>query len=320
MAGGTSWIGEVAYQVDSFRSLTFPDFDYTYRVPGLFAQLEQEAGVDLTIAGSARVDFHNKYGTQFSPLLSLLYRPGPWTIRASAGRGFFAPTQFVEEIEAAGLVRLEPLDALEPETARTASLDIGYRSGPLEANLTLFGSDMANTTRLDPVGPERVRLVNVAGSTRIRGAELLLRYRRDGFTLTGSYVHVDASEPDPDSAGRRAVPLTPAHTAGLVAIWEEHDRGRVGLEIYYTGEQELEDNPYRSRSIPYFEIGLLGEIVLGKVRLFLHAENILGKRQTAYDPLLRPIRTPDGRWTVDVWAPTEGFVLNGGLRLRFGGE
>jgi len=322
-AGGSSWVSGFAYQRDSFRSETFPAFDYSYRVPGLFGQMEQDLGSGLTLAGSARIDFHNIYGTQFSPRLSLLYKPGPWTIRASGGRGFYAPTPFVEEIEAAGLSQLEPLGRLKAEEARTASLDIGYRQDAIEANVTLFASNMSDTTRLEAVttgSPERdrVRLVNVASPTRIRGSELLLRYRRDGITVTGSYVYVHASEDDPDAAGRRVVPLTPKHTAGLVAMWEEHDKGRIGLEFYYTGRQKLDDDPWRSRSRPYFEIGLLGEIAVGKARLFLNAENLLGVRQTRYDPLLRNRRAPDGRWTVDVWAPTEGFVLNGGVRLRFG--
>jgi len=317
-AGGTSWIGGLAYQLDSFGSATFPAFDYTYRVPGMFAQVEHDLDVNLTLAGSGRVDFHNEFGTKFSPRLSLLYRPGPWTIRASGGRGFFAATPFVEEIEDAGLSRLEPLGDLEAETATTASLDIGYTRGPVEAMLTLFGSEIANATRLETVAPDRVRLVNVAGETSIRGSEVLLRYRWDAFVVTGSYVYVDASEPDPSGLGRRQAPLTPRHTAGIVAMWEEHDTGRLGLEIYYTGRQLLEDNPYRSTSRPYLEIGLLGEIAVGNARLFLNAENILGIRQTRYDPLLRPSRSPDGRWTVDVWAPTDGFVLNGGVRFRFG--
>lgn len=318
-AGGTTWVGGLAYQVDGFRSETFPAFDYTYRVPGVFAQVEHEASAELTLAGSARVDFHNEYGTHFSPRLSLLYRPGRWTIRASGGRGFYAPTPFVEEIEAAGLSHLEPLGDLAAETATTASLDVGYARGPIEASVTLFGSDMDDATRLDTVAPDRVRLVNVAGTTRIRGSELLLRYRWDAFVVTGSYVYLDASEPDPDGSGRRTVPLTPKHSGGLVAMWEEHDKGRIGFELYYTGEQALDDDPYRSLSKPYFEMGLLGEIVVGKARLFVNAENILGTRQTKYDPLLRPVRAPDGRWTVDVWAPIEGFVVNGGIRLKFGG-
>ena len=103
-------------------------------------------------------------------------------------------------------------------------------------------------------------------------------------------------------------------------MWEEHGKGRVGLETYYTGRQWLEDNPYRNVSRPYVELGLLAEMVLGRASLFVNLENILGVRQTRYEPLVRPQRAPDGRWTVDVWAPTEGFVVNGGARLKFGGQ
>jgi outer membrane receptor for ferrienterochelin and colicins len=42
-------------------------------------------------------------------------------------------------------------------------------------------------------------------------------------------------------------------------------------------------------------------------------------RQTRYDPILRRVRAADGRWTVDAWGPTDGFVANGGIRFRFGG-
>lgn len=324
-AADTAWVAGAAYQVDGFRSRTFPAFDYTYRVPAVFGQIEQDVGPRFTLAASGRVDFHDRYGTQASPRLSLLYRGGPWTVRASAGRGFYAPTPFVEEIEAAGLSRLEPLGELEAETATTASLDFGYAEGGLEANVTFFGSNVRNMTRIEAVedplaDAPRVRLVNVAGETRIRGSELLLRYRHRSLVVTGSYVFVDASEPDPAGLGRREKPLTPRHTAGLVAMWEEHGRGRLGLEVYYTGGQSLEDNPYRLEGRPYFEIGLLGEIVLGRARLFVNAENILGTRQTRYDPLLQPVRAADGRWTVDGWAPIEGFVLNAGVKWRFGAE
>lgn len=316
--GGTTWVGGVAWQADDYQSKTLPAFDYRYKVPGAFAQVEQEVGPLVTVAASGRVDVHNEYGTQFSPRLSLLYRPGDWTIRTSFGRGFYGPTPFVEEIEATGLSRLELLQELKPETATTASVDVGYENGPFEANMTLFGSNITDATRLETFALERVRLINVDGTTRTRGSELLLRYRSNGFTVTGSYVYIDATEPSP-AGGRRVVPLTPKHTAGLVGMWEDHDKGRIGVELYYTGKQPLEDNPYRTVSKPYFELGLLGEVVVGKTRLFLNAENILNIRQTKYDPLLLRKRAPDGRWTVDVWAPTEGFVLNGGVRLRFGG-
>jgi hypothetical protein len=70
-------------------------------------------------------------------------------------------------------------------------------------------------------------------------------------------------------------PVTPA-------AWSapgKDDWGRAGVELYYTGHQELEDNPYRSVSQPHFVLGFLVDRWLGRFRVFLNAENILGTRQ-----------------------------------------
>jgi iron complex outermembrane receptor protein len=100
-------------------------------------------------------------------------------------------------------------------------------------------------------------------------------------------------------------------------MWEAEGTGRIGLELYYTGRQELDENPYRAVSRPYVITGLLVERRFGPARLFLNAENLLDARQTDYDPLVLPARSPDGRWTTDVWAPLEGRVFNGGVRFEF---
>ena len=136
-----------------------------------------------------------------------------------------------------------PLEALEAETAQTVSLDLGYADGPWEANVTLFGADIENATRLREIATDRVELVNIDGTTRVRGTELWLPFEQDGFTVTGSYVFVDASEPDPTGLSCREVPLTLRHKAGLVGMWEEHGKGRIGIEAYYTGEEQLDDSP-----------------------------------------------------------------------------
>ena len=64
-------------------------------------------------------------------------------------------------------------------------------------------------------------------------------------------------------------------------------------------------------------VGALAERQFGRLRLFVNAENLTGVRQTRFDPLIRPARGVDGRWTVDAWAPLEGRNVNGGIRLRF---
>jgi iron complex outermembrane receptor protein len=89
------------------------------------------------------------------------------------------------------------------------------------------------------------------------------------------------------------------------------------VECYVTGVQRLDENPYRTRSEPYVIVGILAERQVGRYRLFVNGENLTGVRQTRFDPLLRPSRAGDGRWTVDAWAPLDGINVNGGLRMFF---
>jgi iron complex outermembrane receptor protein len=100
-------------------------------------------------------------------------------------------------------------------------------------------------------------------------------------------------------------------------MWEKEDAGRIGVEWYYTGEQALEENPYGAASEAYMILGVLAEKQVGALRLFINGENLTDVRQTKWDPLLRPARAVDGRWTVDAWAPLDGRTINGGLRISF---
>lgn len=321
----TDWILGLAYQADGYDSETFPAFNYSFDTPGVFGQIDHDFSDALSASVSARIDDHSEYGVQTSPRVSVLYKPGNWTVRGSWGQGFFAPTPFVEAIEAAGLSRLQPLSGLDAETATTASVDLGYSVGGFESGLTLFSSRIDDAVELRPVGAttggglDGVQLVNADGETDIQGLELLLRYYWRDFKFTGSYLYLDAREPNPEAPGRRELPLTPEHSAGFVAMWERHGQGRVGFEAYYTGEQALYDNPYRSESEPYWHLGLLGEIVLGSTSLFINFENLLDVRQSDQDSILRPTRALDGQWTTDIWQNTDGFIVNGGVRFRFGG-
>ena len=100
-------------------------------------------------------------------------------------------------------------------------------------------------------------------------------------------------------------------------MWEPEGKGRIGLEWYYTGAQRLEANPYRAESRPYMVVGALVERRIGRYRLFINAENLANVQQTDWDPLVRPTRGLDGRWTVDAWAPLDGRNINGGVRIAF---
>ena len=312
-AGRHTWVMGAAYERDAYAPRDLPQFGYTFTIPGVFLQDDVDIAPWLAVSASARLDRHSQYGAFFSPRLSALLRGAGWTARVSAGTGFFGPTVLTEETEAAGLSRLTVPGRLVAERGRSASMDLTRSVKAASMTLTLFASRVRDAIEVNRTGG--ILLANAAEPTTNTGVELLGTVRRAPFALTGTYTFVDAREHG--AGGRAAVPLTPRHSAGLVGMMEAEDVGRLGVELYYTGRQRLEYNPYREVSRPYAIVGVLAERRVGRVRLFVNAENITGVRQTRWDPLLRPQRAADGRWTVDAWAPLEGRVFNGGVRFGF---
>lgn len=307
-----TWVAGVAFERSTLDPRNDTRFAYTYDVPGLFLQDDIEVRRWLTFSASGRVDDHDVYGTFVSPRVSALLRSRGWSSRLSVGTGFFAPSAFTEETEAAGLASLAIAAPLKAECGRSASLDLTRSYGPLTVTATAFRYDVENPAVVDRA---TYTLATLSESTVTSGVEAVATIRRAPFSVTGTYTYVHSRE----GVGRERgdILLTPRHSAGLVGMWEREDRGRVGLEAYFTGAQRLEDNPFRAQSVGYVLFGGLIERRFGRVRLFLNAENLGGVRQTQRDPLVRPSRAMDGRWTVDAWAPLDGRVINGGIRLGF---
>jgi iron complex outermembrane receptor protein len=307
-----TWVAGVAFERSTLDPRDDPRFAYQYHVPGVFLQDDIDVQRWLTLSASGRLDSHSEFGTFVSPRLSALVRDGGWSSRVSIGSGFFAPTALTEETEAAGLARLKIDGPLKAERGRSASFDVTRAQGPFSLTATLFRYEVH-----DPAVVDRATytLATLGEPTVNTGVETVATIRRPPFSVTGTYTYVHSREGV--DTGRADTPLTPRHSAGLVGMWEREERGRIGIETYFTGQQRLEDNPYRSQSEAYVLFGGLIERRFGRVRLFINAENLGGVRQTRFDPLVRPFQAADGRWTVDAWAPLDGRVINGGMRLSF---
>lgn len=314
-AGRHTWVAGVAAERDSYRPRDVTRFAYTYVTPGVFLQDDVNIAPWLSVSASARADFHSQYGTFLSPRVSGLFRWAGWTSRLSAGQGFFAPTPLTEETEAAGLARLSVPVPLVAERGRSASLDLTRSFGPVSFTTTSFASTIRHPVHV--ARGERYQIANLTKPTTNRGLELLGTWRKAPFAATASYTYVRSSELEL-TGGVADVPLTPRHSFGLVGVWEQEGKGRLGIECYYTGRQRLEYDPFRASSKPYVIFGVMGERkISAHMRLFLNLENLTNVRQTRWNSLLRPSRAPDGRWTVDAWAPLDGRVINGGVRFMF---
>ncbi len=352
--GAATYIAGAVMQRETYSAEDVRDFDYAFTIPAVFAQLDVDARSWLSLSTSVRVDAHSDYGTFVNPRVSILARRpadgafAEWNTRLSVGTGAFAPTPFVEETEVTGLTPVQPLSGLVAERATSGSFDVG---GPLalafaevQLNATLFGSRVTQPLQVIRVpgapvnGVTRIGLVNAPGPTETWGGELLARVERelgeesDGeeapmLRITGTYTLLRSTECDPDVAtigsrcARREVALTPRHAVGVVTMVEQEGKSRLGLELYYTGRQRLDGNPYRTESRPYLIVGLMGERAIqtraGTARVFLNFENLTNVRQTRNDRLVLPARGAGGRWTTDAWTDLAGFTVNSGVRFQW---
>lgn len=314
--GVHSWVVGAAVQQDRYRNDSVPGVNFTFTTPGAFVQDDIRFADSVSASLSARIDVHSEYGALVNPRASVLVRPaGGWTARVSTGLGTFAPTPFTEETEEVGFSRFRPPEALGVERAWASSVDLARQIGPFELTMTGFSSRVTNQAAPLDLGDRLFTLVTMDGPAWTWGAESVARYRVEGVSVVGTYAWTRATEMDPESGARRGTPLTPRHAATLTAIVEGEDWGRLGVEAYYTGRQALDEDPYRQVSRAYVLVGVLAERRLGRLRVFVNAENLGNVRQTRYARLVRPTRRPDGRWTVDAWAPLDGLVVNGGVRV-----
>ncbi len=317
---GTTLFG-ASGNLDRLESAKLANARYSFTSAAAFAQITRTIGRRFAVSGTARLDEHQRYGLSLSPRLSALAHliPG-WTLRTAGGMSTSAPTPLVEDAEATGLSRVRGLSSLGAETFRDASADINGHVGAIEINAGVFASRLNNAVVVREGGsdPRVITLLNAPSPTRIHGLEVFALYGVEPISLTALYSLTSATEWSADKRASITAPLIPRQAGGIDLAFAEDESGtRVGLEVFYTGRQSLEDNPYRKTSKAYMTVGILAEQRIGKATLYINADNLGDVRQTRFEPFLRPRQSATGRWTTDQWAPLEGRTINAGARVRF---
>lgn len=313
-------------RTDAFdqREAIGPELDADQLTVGAFVQDTRDLGERLAVELGLRGDWHDEYGLFVLPRASALVRVSDGvSLRATGGLGYQAPTVFLEPSEGRAFRGVLPLDeTVEAETSAGGTVDLNVRT-VLGGRVTLSLNQAVFLTRLDdalvpatsPVqgGSDGLRYRNADGPIRSSGTETNARFGLGDLKLFLGYVYLRATEAaigPADEPVRRRVALTPAHKTYSVLVWERHGQGRVGLEAYYTSPQDL---PNGERTEGYWVTGIMGEWRVGPARVFLNLENLLDTQQTNYGPVVLGARaTPT---FADVWAPTDGFIANGGVKL-----
>lgn len=293
------------------------DFDhYTF---GGFVQGTRTLTDRISIESGLRIDHTSDYGNFVLPRLSLMYTPTEHTtVRLGGGLGYMTPGLFTDDAEAFRYQDIQPVEPALLEAERSAGLNLDINrafevgnNAELNLNLLLFYTQVQDPLRLLAQADGTYAYGQPYEQLETRGAEINSVFTWRDFKLFLGYTHTDVQEQRP--TGNVDYPLVPESRVNNVLVYERHGDMRIGLEAYYYGPQTLNDG---SRSDSYWIYGLMMEKYVGEQSsVFLNFENFTDTRQTRFESIYNgSITNPEFK---DIYAPFDGFVINGGVKLTF---
>jgi len=316
--GNMEWIAGVNLQTDHFdESPGMLDRSYDYTTYGLFLQNTWTASELLTLETGLRGDYTSPFGFALLPRLSALFKFSPKVVvRVGGGAGYKIPTIFNEEAEREQYRNISPVNEQTAAYERSigGNADINYRTRIGDVGVSI--NQLFFYTRLnDPFVrgsasfPGPISFLNVPGYIDTKGGETNLKLTWNAFKLFVGYTYTDAQTVY--SNIKSQLPLTAKHRLNNVLMFEKEDNIKIGLEAYYFSPQRLNDN---TTGKAYWITGLMAEKIFEKFSVFINFENFTDTRQSKFDRIYEgPIDNPRFR---DIYAPVEGFVVNGGFKIR----
>ncbi len=317
----SEWIGGVNLFTDGFREKKItatPPSDYDLTTFGAFVQNTWNISKKLILETGLRGDHVMNYGTAVLPRVSLLYKvTGKLSSRIGGGLGYKAPTIFTEESERIVYRGVLPINSNtnKLEQSYGANGDVNYKSSLADGKVTFSVNQLFFYTRVnDPLvlvngGLGSYNFQNIPAHIDAKGAETNIKVGyKDfklflGYTYTHSHLHSNGAVTE--------TPLTPRHHTNSVLMYEVEDKWKVGLEAYYYSPAMLSDG---TRGRDYWLCGFMVEKLWKRVSLFVNFENWLDSRQQRFGAIYTGTTVnPQFR---DIYAPLDGFIVNGGVKLR----
>ncbi len=314
------WITGVNLVTDNFkeRQLTaIPHRDYKQLTAGVFLQNNWKLSEQFHLETGIRADNVRDYGFVLLPRVSALIRFSPkLSSRIGGGLGYKTPSVFTEESERLQYRDVLPIDDNVNKLERSYGInaDINYKTKfadgevSFSINHLFFYTRITDPLLLQPTGGV-YRFNNVNGHFDSRGMETNVKLGYADFKLFLGYTFTKANLHQGNIETENF--LTPRHRLNSVLMYEVEEKWKLGLEAYYFSKQQLSDGT-TGRS--YWITGFMAEKLWEKFSVYVNFENFLDARQTRYESIYTgSITNPLFR---DIYAPLDGFVVNGGIKLR----
>lgn len=315
----TFWIAGLNFITDDFNEKQHNTIDfrnYHYNTFGLFLQNTWTPESRFSLESGLRADYVQEYGVVLLPRLSAMFKIMPqFTARLGGGLGYKTPTVFNEEAERIQFQNILPINEQSANNEKSAgvNLDFNFRTHIGDVGFTInhlfFYTRLNKPLVLTNTGGSNFSFINANGHIDTRGMETNLKFTYNDFKLFIGYTYADVNTHFNDVESW--LPLTARHRLNNVLMYEKEEKWKIGLEAYYFSPQKLNDGAIGQS---YWICGFMVEKLWEKLSIFINFENFLDARQTRFDTIYTgSINNPMFR---DIYAPVDGFVINGGIKLK----
>jgi outer membrane receptor for ferrienterochelin and colicins len=314
----TSWVAGADIWTDHLSPKDgSADLGYARNTYGLFVQNTFKPAQWLAVESGLRLDGNSPSpaspanGWFLLPRINVLFKVNEhWSSRLGGGLGYKMPDIFNDDAEEQGYRYLQPLNinATKAERSAGANWDFTYKGAVGDAFLQV--NELLFLTRVnDPLILQHNAFINAPGYLISKGAETNLKLLMDELGIYLGYTYNDVQRNFNGLSSAQT--LTPKHQLNADLTYEVEHSFRVGLEGFYTGEQLLGGGT-TGRS--YWTFGALVQKMWKHIDVFINAENLTDQRQSKWGTLYTgTVTSPVFK---DVYAPLEGMVINGGIRIK----
>lgn len=316
----TEWITGLNLWTDQFtqnKTDTNKVVDYKSTSIGGFVQNTWNATNKLIFETGFRGDYQYDYGFFALPRISALLKINQkLTARIGGGLGYKTPTVFTEDAEKIQFRKVLPIDFSKTKAEQSigGNFDLNYKTSLSEKsyltiNTLFFYTKVNSPLILAPTTSDFYEFQQPNGFVDTKGIETNIKLNYGDIKLFIGYTLADVKQHYNENTSH--FPLVAKHRLNNVLMYEIEDKLKMGLEAYYYSSQKLNDN---KTGKAYWLTGFMIEKIWERFSIFANFENFLDTRQTKFDTIYTgTITQPIFR---DIYAPVDGFVVNGGLKIK----
>jgi outer membrane receptor for ferrienterochelin and colicin len=299
------------------------------RIPGVFGEYTYSGIDNVSLVGGLRVDFHNIFGTLYTPRFHAKYQPfRELSFRASAGKGYHINNIFAENSGVLASSRtIQVLEKLDPEEAWNYGLNMNLLFNVLGKEFTLnaeyYRTDFINQVIVDlEKDPGKALFYNLKGDSYSNSYQVDLTFSPiHRFEIMTAYRYNDVKMTVDGKLIQK--PLSSKYKAFInLAYATDFDEWKFDFTATLNGGGTLpstEANPVEYRLDKEFKpyITLYAQITkkFGDVQVYVGGENLTDYRQKH---AIVSADNPFGKYfdSSMVWGPLMGRKIYAGIRMN----